>query len=176
MVVAMMGQRLYVRTAETGDISGMLDVMRQYMDDGTLLIRDEDDICQHLQEFMLAFYDGKLAGVVAVHIYARDLAEVRSLVVAEPFRHLGVGVLLIEACEKIAVDCGVSRIFALTYVQDFFLRLGYCVVARESLPHKIWTVCIHCPRFSHCDEIAVEKALSPICKKMRPLPHVLDRY
>ncbi|MDX8383339.1 MAG: GNAT family N-acetyltransferase, partial [Ghiorsea sp.] len=33
------------------------------------------------------------------------------------------------------------------------------VVAKESLPQKVWTVCVHCPKFSHCDEIAVRKYL-----------------
>jgi len=170
-----MAHHLYVRPAETSDIPAMLHTMAEYMDNGTLLARDEDDLCQHLQEFMLAFYDGKLAGVVALHIYARDLAEVRSLVVVPMFRACGVGVLLIEACENMARIRGISRIFALTYVHKFFVRLNYQIVARESLPHKIWTVCIHCPRFSHCDETAVEKTLKPDTGHAEHLPHILDR-
>lgn len=149
----------YVRPAKAGDVPAMLALMQPYMDDGTLLPRDEDDLYQHLQEFMLAFLDGHLAGVVALHVYAEDLAEIRSLVVARNMQREGVGESLIRSCESSALTLGIVRLFALTYVKKFFLRLGYQVVVRESLPHKIWTVCIHCAKFSHCDETAVEKRL-----------------
>jgi len=125
-----------------------------------VLARDKDNICQHLQEFLVAEYDGRLAGVVAVHIYSTTLAEIRSLVVAEEYQRHGLGALLVEGCEKWVRELGVTQIFALTYVTAFFEKLGYSVVSKESLPHKIWTVCVHCSRFSHCDEVAVQKKLA----------------
>jgi amino-acid N-acetyltransferase len=171
-----MPHRLYVRIAEVGDISAMLQLMQPYMDDGTLLQRDEDDLCQHVQEFMVAYYDGQLAGLAALHVYTRTLAEIRSLVVTKALRHLGVGALLIEGCERMATDLGIEQVFALTYVDGFFHRLGYRTVAKESLPHKIWTVCIHCPKFSHCDEIAVKKTLHIPADHGDHVAHILDRY
>ena len=125
-----------------------------------ILPRSRDEIFEHLQEFVVALYDGELAGVAAMHIYASNLAEVRSLVVDEAHHGLGIGRLLVEACEKWGAGLGLACIFALTYVPDFFTRMGYEQVLKESLPHKIWTVCIHCEKFSHCDEIAVQKRLS----------------
>jgi amino-acid N-acetyltransferase len=28
-------------------------------------------------------------------------------------------------------------------------------VARETLPHKVWSDCVNCPKFPDCDETAV---------------------
>jgi len=31
----------------------------------------------------------------------------------------------------------------------------------ESLPEKVFGVCVTCPKFNNCDEIAMQKRLSP---------------
>lgn len=129
------------------------------METKVLINRDSDDIYEHLQEFVVASRDDHIIGVAALHIYSSELAEVRSLVVSTEHQKHGVGQALVASCEEVARQIGVSCIFALTYVDTFFLKQGYSVVRRESLPQKVWTVCIHCPKFSHCDEIAVKKML-----------------
>ena len=48
---------------------------------------------------------------------------------------------------------------ALTYVPDFFARLGYGIVPMNTLPEKVFGVCVTCPKFRACDEIAVVKHL-----------------
>ncbi len=130
------------------------------MVDKTLIPRDKDDIFEHLQEFIVAIEGTQIIGVAALHIYGSNLAEVRSLVVAPDSQKHGAGRLLVRACETFAREIGVSCIFALTYVDQFFIKQGFEVVSKESLPQKVWTVCIHCPKFSHCDEIAVKKVLT----------------
>jgi amino-acid N-acetyltransferase len=94
-----------------------------------------------------------------LHVYQANLAEIRSLVVSDSHQGMGIGRLLVEGCEKVATELGLEKLFALTYVENFFGQLGYAAVQKETLPHKIWTVCIHCEKFSNCDEVAVEKVL-----------------
>jgi len=155
-----------VAPAQVQDVAQIYALMLPYMLDKTLIDRSQDDIFEHLQEFIVAKQPNSentdqdiLVGVAALHIYGANLAEVRSLVVAENARHLGAGQHLVQACEIMARNVGVTRIFALTYVDKFFLKQGYHIVEKETLPQKVWTVCIHCPKFSHCDEIAVSKAI-----------------
>jgi amino-acid N-acetyltransferase len=157
--------------AEASDAEAIHALLTPFADEKIILPRSLDDIYQHLQEFVVAGFDDALAGVAAMHIYGSNLAEVRSLVVSRRRQGLGVGRLLVEACEKWALGLGVARMFALTYVPEFFTGMGYEIVARESLPHKIWTVCVNCAKFADCDEIAVEKRLSdaPI-EPMKVLP------
>lgn len=137
---------------------------------GQLLARDRDDLYEHLQEFLLAEVDGRLVGLVALHVYGPDLAELRSLAVADGWQGRGVGRRLVARAEQWARRLGVRRLFALTYTVSFFERCGYRVVARESLPHKVWTVCIHCDHFSRCDEVAVAKDLAASAQRSEPSP------
>jgi len=163
--------RVSIRTAEAGDVDRIHRLLLPFAEQDIILPRGKDDIFQHLQEFIVAEYDGAFAGAAAMHIYASSLAEVRSLVVDPELQDHGIGRLLVEACEKWAAGLGVISLFALTYVPDFFVRMGYERVAKESLPHKIWTVCVHCHKFADCDEIAVRKNLSDASiKPMRVLP------
>ena len=48
---------------------------------------------------------------------------------------------------------------ALTYVVQFFEKLGFNVVEMSELPEKVWGACINCHKFQNCDEIAVLKFL-----------------
>ncbi len=166
-----MSHNIRVRMAAVEDVDIIHALLLPFAKTDIILPRTRDNIFQHLQEFAVALYDDELVGVIAMHIYGSNLAEIRSLVVRDDMHGLGIGRLLIEGCEKWATQLGVACIFALTYVPDFFDRLGYLRVARESLPHKVWTVCVHCTRFTDCDEAAVEKRLSnaPI-EPMRTLP------
>jgi len=148
-----------IRDAQVQDVAHIYQLMLPYMQDKTLIQRNEDDIYQHLQEFIVAEQGGNILGVAALHIYSSHLAEIRSLVVNPQAHGLGTGLLLVQACEKRGAAIGVSCVFALTYVDYFFVKQGYEVVTKESLPQKVWTVCVHCPKFSHCDEIAVRKYL-----------------
>ena len=48
-----------------------------------------------------------------------------------------------------------KRLFALTREKVFFEKLGFTVVPKETLPHKVWTDCVRCPLQEQCDEIAM---------------------
>jgi len=166
-----MSHHIQVRAAEVDDVDAIAELLAPFVEQKIILPRSHDDIFQHLQEFVVACFDGELAGAAAMHIYGSNLAEVRSLVVRKDMQSHGIGHLLLEACEKWGAGLGVACIFALTYVPEFFSRFGYEQVPKESLPQKVWTVCVHCSKFADCDEVAVQKRLSdaPI-KPMRVVP------
>ena len=58
-----------------------------------------------------------------------------------------------------ALALGIPRLFAFTYVQEFFEKVGFRVVEHGRLPHKVFNDCLHCPKFTACDEIAMERVL-----------------
>jgi len=149
-----------IRHATTADVPHIHALLTPFSQQNIILQRDEDNIFQHLQEFLVAECEGKVAGVVCAHIYGENLAELRSLVVDPAYQQHGIGRLLVDGCEQWVASLGVAKVFALTYVTGFFTRVGYRQVSKESLPQKVWTVCVHCSRFADCDEVAVEKTLS----------------
>jgi amino-acid N-acetyltransferase len=150
---------IILRAAQVQDVEPIYQLMLPFMQDKTLIERNQDDIFEHLQEFMVALKNNTIVGVAALHIYGSNLAEIRSLVVSPKAQRMSIGHQLVKACEAMGKQLGVTRVFALTYIDQFFLEQGYDIVAKESLPQKVWTVCVHCPKFSHCDEIAVAKSI-----------------
>ena len=63
-----------------------------------------------------------------------NLAEVRSLAIAKPWRGNGFSNILVDECCKDARRIGIDRVFALTYQVRFFERNGFGVVSRICCP------------------------------------------
>lgn len=134
-----------------------------------MLSRSKLSLCETLSCFSVVIDDegevttpGAVVGVGGVHILWEDLAEIRSLAISDKTRGKGLGKLLVQHLVKEAEEMGIKRVMALTYQTHFFEKCGFSVVAKESLPHKVWKDCINCSKFPACDEIAVIKELSPV--------------
>ena len=123
-------------------------------DTGVMLARSLSDIYDFLRDFIVCREKGRteIVAVCALHICWDNLAEIRSLVVDEPFRKSGIGKELVLSALSDARRIGIDRVFVLTYVPDFFKKLGFRDLHKNELPHKIWADCINCPKFPDCDE------------------------
>ena len=110
---------------------------------------------------MVSENNGRISGCGCLEIFTTELGEVRSLAVDPEDHDKGIGRLMVNQIESMAQSRGLSRIIALTYVPGFFSKLGYRIVSMESLPEKVFGVCVTCPKFDRCDEIAMQKELPP---------------
>ena len=81
------------------------------------------------------------------------------LVVSPDHQQRGLGRLLVEHLVAQARRQGLERLMALTYVPQFFHNLGFVTVPKDSLPEKVWGICVKCYKFYNCDEIAVLRYL-----------------
>ncbi len=148
------------RKATLQDISAMQRLVEPEVESGVILIRSNNEIATNIRSYMLACFDGKLAGFVALHIHTPLLAEVRSLIVDNAFHGYKIGSNLIEHALDEAKTLGLKEVLSLTYRQEFFERLGFVEIPKESLPeHKIWADCIKCKHFPVCNEISLIKTL-----------------
>jgi len=150
-----------IRKARLADVSSIQALIRHWADKDILLPRSLSDIYDNLRDFHVYERAGRVVGCGALHITWLDLAEIRSLAVAEDHLHSGVGAALVEACLAEARAFELPRVFVLTYLPDFFARFGFRQVPKETFPQKIWTVCIHCPHYPDCDEVAMAVDLRP---------------
>ncbi|RLB06030.1 MAG: N-acetyltransferase [Deltaproteobacteria bacterium] len=145
-----------IRKAKIVDAQGIQRLINHYAKEGKLLPRSLSEIYDNLRDFFI--YEGEnhqVGGVCALHICWEDLAEIRSLAVAQGERDRGVGRKLVEACLQEARQLGISRVFLLTYIPHYFSRVGFRVVDKSTLPHKIWGDCLRCVKFPNCDETAM---------------------
>lgn len=149
-----------VRRAVIGDAAGILDVIQPYVDDDIVLPVPVYKLYERIRDFYVTEEDGVITGCGSLMIMWHDLAEIRSLVVRKGFQGGGTGRRIVEALVEEARTLGIARVFALTFQTDFFERVGFSAVPKEKLPHKVWKDCTFCPKFTHCDEIAVELVLN----------------
>ena len=145
-----------LRKARVGDVKGIQELLRDCASKGQLLPRALTYLYKHVRNFHVAeLEDGRLAACCGLSVVWEDLAEICSLVVEESFRRRGLGRRIVQECLGEAGSLGVQRVFALTYQEDFFKKLGFVEVDKDVLPQKIWADCIHCPKYPDCDETAV---------------------
>lgn len=145
-----------LRKAQIGDVKEIQKLLTTYASRGDMLSRSLSELYESLRDFYVEVTDdGRILGAAALHIVWDDLAEVRSVAVAEDAGRKGVGSALVKACIDEARELGLKRIFCLTYKPAFFGKLGFVLVDKSTLPHKVWGDCIKCPKFPDCDENAM---------------------
>jgi amino-acid N-acetyltransferase len=148
-----------VRRATVTDAAGIHDLVQRYAKLGRLLPRSTEEIVERLGSFLVSEQNSALAGCVSLEVFTPELGEVRSLAVDPDFASLGHGRMLVEQLEVEARRLGLQRLMALTYVPDFFDKLGFKTTTMDTLPEKVFGICVTCPMFNHCDEIAMVKNL-----------------
>jgi amino-acid N-acetyltransferase len=131
--------------------------------EGTLLPRPVSELFQSLREFHVAVEEGgEVVACAALRLLWDDLGEVRTLAVRPDHHGNGLGAELVARVVEDARALGLERVIALTREVAFFERCGFAVVARDTLPRKVWADCIRCPRRHACDEVAVSLELATL--------------
>ncbi|MFM8559640.1 MAG: argininosuccinate lyase, partial [bacterium] len=156
---------LVLRRANVADVPGIAGVMAPYVVDGVLLPRPVSELYQCVREFWVVERTGESApanvACAALRLLWQDLGEVRSLAVRPDAHGQGLGAALVDAVVSDARALGLPRVIALTREVAFFERCGFRSEARESIPRKVWTDCVRCPKRHACDEVAMTYDLVP---------------
>ena len=141
--------------AEVGEIKNLID---PFIKEGLILPRSLHSLYTTIRDFWVGSMERDpsfITGCCALHISWVDLAEIRTLAVRNEFQGKGAGAELVNACLQDARDLGLKKVFTLTYLPEFFKKIGFYEVDKANLPNKIWADCIHCQYFPDCREIAL---------------------
>jgi len=149
-----------LRKAGIKDIKQIHSIINYSASKGEMLPRSLGELYDNMRDCFVYEENGAIVGAGALHICWDDLAEIRSLCVAEAFRGKGIGRTLVNACIDEAYNFEIERVFLLTYQEEFFKKCGFKTVDKKELPQKIWSDCIKCPKFPECDEIAMVKIVN----------------
>lgn len=144
-----------LRKAQINDVKDIQKLLTFFASRGDMLSRSLSELYEAIRDFYIVEEEGRLVGTAALHIVWEDLAEVRSVAVAEDAGRKGIGTQVVQACIDEAKELGLKRVFCLTYKPDFFARFGFRIVDKSELPHKVWGDCMKCVKFPDCDEIAM---------------------
>ncbi len=141
---------LSVRRARTADVRGIRELVAPLAVTRVLLAKEQVTLYEAVPEFEVAEDDGELLGCGALHVFWEDLAEVRTLAVADRARGAGVGAALLAALLDDARRLGVSRVFCLTFEVEFFTRHGFVEVEGSPVTPEVFAEMLR----SHDDGVA----------------------
>jgi amino-acid N-acetyltransferase len=150
---------LKVEKARISDVPQIHQLINYFADKGEMLPRPLSELYENIRDYFVVRQGERMIACVALHISWSDLAEVKSLAVAEDSQKQGIGAQLVKACLKEAEELGIATIFCLTYKPAFFEQFDFSQVDKMELPRKVWTECYRCPKFPNCDEVALVRNL-----------------
>jgi len=150
-----MVERATLTKAQMTDAPAIHRLINHFADRGEMLPRSLSMIYENLRDFFVIHIDGTVVACGALHILWDDLAEIKSLAVATEHQRRGYGSRLVHACLDDARHLGIRTVFCLTYQPSFFERFGLERTDVMTLPRKVWGECFDCPKFPHCDEVAL---------------------
>ena len=158
-----------LRAAVMADAPALHALISAHIEEGRLLPRALDELTAHAPRFVVAVEqsaDGeRIVGCAELAPLSQRVAEVRSLVVDEDARRLGLGQRMVEALSSRARSEAYEQLCAFAHEPRFFVHRGFSIVPHTWVPEKIAHDCNTCPLFRNCGQYAIvldlDRALMP---------------
>ncbi|MBN2300874.1 MAG: GNAT family N-acetyltransferase [Lentisphaerae bacterium] len=158
------GAKHILMAAGFDDAQDVFNLIKKYPEE--LVPRSISDIVQNIDRFIVCKIDGHLVGVVSWQILPEigapksPTVEIKSLAVEKEHQRKGIGTeLVLTVMQRIALFHP-AQIIILTFSPEFFAKLGFEKVPKETLMHKIYLGCANCTKYDSpftCPEIAMAK-------------------
>ncbi len=132
-----------IRPAKSTDVKGIRKLIDTYAPQRRLLSKETVTLYESVQEFTVAVDNGEVIGCGALHVLWEDLAEVRTVAVAEEYRGQGIGHRILDAVIQRGREIGVKRIFCLTFETGFFGRHGFEEIHGTPVDPEVYTQLLH---------------------------------
>jgi amino-acid N-acetyltransferase len=153
-----------IRTGTPDDAAALDALIASHREEGHLLPRGIDEIRRRASHFVVCEVDGTIKACAELAPLSSSVAEIRSLVVAEDFRRVGVAARLVSEVRDRARSQGLRTLCAFTHDARFFMRQNFSIVPHVWLPEKIAKDCTSCPLFRSCAQYAMVLPLAEITR------------
>jgi amino-acid N-acetyltransferase len=127
-----------IRRARTADVRGIRALVAPLAERRVLVSKEAVTYYESVQEFRVAEVDGRVVGCGALHVMWEDLAEVRTLAVADDQLGTGLGGRILRELVEDARELGVRRLFCLTFETRFFERHGFVPIEGQAVSHAVY--------------------------------------
>ena len=127
-----------LRPARIDDVGGILELIRPFEEDGTLVRRSRERLETEISHFSVIERDGMVIGCAALYPFAREkLGELACLAVHDDYHGGGRGDLLLEHIEQDACKLGIEHLFVLTTITSHWFReRGFQASNTAALPMR----------------------------------------
>jgi amino-acid N-acetyltransferase len=142
------------------DIPKIQTLLTPFVIEGIILQRDDDEVATNIRSYIAIKKADKFIAIGALHIFSKELGEIRSLAVDKTYQRQGLGKKIVKELEKEAKNLRLTKLLTLTYQKEFFESLRFNEIPKEEVPsQKVWSDCIKCPHFPNCNEISLIKTI-----------------
>ena len=159
---------LDLRTAVPADAGALHALIASHALEGHLLPRELEEIRRHAERFVVCDVAGEIKACAELAPLSSRLSEVRSLVVSDDFRRVGLAARLVGELRRRATAAGFEMLCAFTHDARLFVRQEFSIVPHLWLPEKIQTDCTGCPLFRKCDQYAMVMTLREVPRFAAP--------
>ncbi len=159
---------LILRTATAADAEALHAMVASHALEGHLLPRELEEIRRHADRFVVCDVSGEIKACAELAPLSGRVSEVRSLVVADDFRRVGLAARLVGELRRRATAAGFEMLCAFTHDARFFVRQDFSIVPHVWLPEKVQTDCVGCPLFRRCEQYAMVMSLREVPRFAAP--------
>lgn len=159
---------LILRTGTPDDAEALFHLITSHTQEGHLLPRELDELRRHAHRFVVCEVEGTIKACAELAPLSKRVAEVRSLVVSEDFRRVGLAARLVGELRRRAQAAEFEMLCAFTHDARFFVRQNFSIVPHLWLPEKISTDCVTCPLFRTCQQYAMVMTLADVARFSAP--------
>ena len=156
------------RSATLADADAIHALISSHALEGHLLPRELDEIKRHATRFVVCEANGQIKACAELAPLSARVAEVRSLVVSEDFRRVGMAARVVDELRRRATAAGFEMLCAFTHDARFFVKQDFSIVPHQWLPEKVATDCVSCPLFRRCEQYAMVMSLREVKKYVAP--------
>ncbi len=139
-----------IRPARTTDVPAITEIARPLIEQRILLGKELVEIYESIQEFVVAEQEGEVIGFGALHVMWQDLAEIRTLAVAQSAKRKGIGAAMLRELLERAKVLGVRRVFCLSFEEEFFRSHGFELISDVPVDPETYAEMVR----SHDDGVA----------------------
>ena len=124
-----------IRRATAEDVTSIIELLRPFEEDGTLLSRNRNLLVASIRNFFVAEIDDTIVGTVCLYDMHDGVQEIGSLVTVPGQRNQRLGQDLLSRAESEAMKLGArTALVKTTQAIDWFIDNGYIDTAVTELP------------------------------------------
>lgn len=153
-----------IRTAVLADAENIFALIHVNRDQ--LVPRSLANVVENIDRFVVAQCGSELVGCATFQIHPEigqpesASVEIQSVAVRMPYRRQGIGCALVGAIQQRVAVFNPKEVIVLTFAPEFFASLGFTVIPKTQIMHKLYTGCINCTKHANpytCPEIAMRR-------------------
>ena len=144
------------------DAEKIYNLLLPFTQKNILLPRSREKIVSDLPLTWVVEDTNKLLATTCLIKYEEDLYEIRAFAVSLDYQKSGIGKKLMEYVLtdfKKQMNKPNIRVFAFTYVPEFFMKIGMTRVEKDNFSKKIFDDCQYCFKINDCREVAMQRVL-----------------